>query len=113
MKSSRILSSLVVALIALVTLVAAGCGGDDDIPADAVVVVDGTVITKQQLDALLARAEKSYASQKREFPKAGTSEYTALQNQAVAYLVQREEYAQEADELGITITDKQIDDDSP
>jgi parvulin-like peptidyl-prolyl isomerase len=110
MKSSRILLSLVVALLALVTLVAAGCGGDDDVPADAVAVVDGTVITKQQLDDLLARAKKSYASQDRQFPKAGTSEYTALQNQAVAYLVQREEYVQEADELGITVTEKQIDD---
>jgi foldase protein PrsA len=74
-----------------------------------VAVVDGTVITQAQLDDLLSRAKKSYASQKREFPKAGTSEYTALQNQAVAYLVQREEYVNEAESLDVTVTPAQID----
>ena len=109
MKISRILPSVAVALVALTALVAAGCGGKDDVPADAVAVVDGTVITKTQLQDLLARAEKSYQSQKRAFPKAGTSEYTALQNQAVAYLVQREEYVKEADKLGVEVTPAQID----
>ena len=98
-----------VALVALTALVAAGCGGKDDVPADAVAVVDGTVITKTQLQDLLSRAEKSYPSQKRAFPKAGTSEYTALQNQAVAYLVQREEYVKEAEKLGVEVTPAQID----
>lgn len=109
MTLSRILSSLVVVVVASTALVAAGCGGTDDVPPDAVAIVDGTVITKTELDELLGRAEKSYAAQKREFPKAGTSEYTALQNQAVAYLVQRAEYDKEAEKLGVTVTPADLD----
>ena len=90
------------------TLVAAGCGDTDEIPADAVAVVDGTSITRDSLDELLARAKKSYTAQQRDFPKAGTPEYQSLQNQAVAYLVQREEYAREAEDLGIQITDAEV-----
>lgn len=109
MKSSRSTLFLAAALAALVGLVAAGCGGNDDIPADAVAVVDGTAITKVSLDDLIGRAKKSYASQKRAFPKAGTQDYQSLQTQAVAYLVEREEYAQEGKALGVEVTDKQID----
>jgi parvulin-like peptidyl-prolyl isomerase len=102
--------SLALAAVALaaVTLVAAGCGDSDEVPADAVAVVDGTTITRSSLDGLLSRAKKSYTAQKRAFPKAGTSEYQSLQTQAVAYLVQREEYAREADKLGIDVTDQQV-----
>ena len=100
--------ALAAAALAAVTLVAAGCGDSDEVPADAVAVVDGTTITRSSLDGLLSRAKKSYTAQKRAFPKAGTSEYQSLQTQAVAYLVQREEYAREADKLGIDVTDQQI-----
>ena len=96
------------AVLAAVTVVAAGCGGSDEVPADSVAVVDGSSITRSSLDDLLARAKKSYTAQKRAFPKAGTSEYQTLQTQAVAYLVQRQEYASEADKLGIEVTDGQI-----
>ncbi len=100
--------ALAAAVLAAVTLVAAGCGGSDEVPADSVAVVDGSSITRASLDELLARAKKSYTAQKRAFPKAGTSEYQALQTQAVAYLVQRQEYASEADKLGVNATDTQI-----
>lgn len=109
MKISRLAPRIALLLAALVAVVAAGCGGADDVPADAVAVVDGTVITKQELTDLLGRAEKSYASQQRDFPKVGTSEYTALQGQAVAYLVQRAQYGLEAEELGIEVTQADID----
>lgn len=105
MKRSLLLAA---AALAAVTLVAAGCGGSDEVPADSVAVVDGTSISRATLDDLLARAKKSYTAQKRSFPKAGTSEYQSLQTQAVAYLVQRQEYAREADKLGIDVTDGQI-----
>lgn len=97
-----------VAALAAFTLVAAGCGDTDEVPADAVAVVDGTEITRASLDDLLGRAKKSYAAQGRTFPKAGTAEYQQLQTQAVAFLVQREEYAREAEELDIAVTDAQI-----
>ena len=105
MKRSLLLAA---AALAAVTLVAAGCGDTDEVPADAVAVVDGTTITKASLEELLTRAKKSYAAQQRDFPKAGTADYQTLQNQAVAYLVQREEYANEADDLGIKVSDEEI-----
>ena len=105
MKRSLMLAA---AALAVLTVVAAGCGGTDEVPPDAVAVVDGTPISKSTLDELLTRTKKTYAAQKRQFPKAGTSEYQALQTQAVAFLVQRAEYAREADKLGVKVTDAQI-----
>jgi parvulin-like peptidyl-prolyl isomerase len=105
MKRSLMLAA---AALAVLTVVAAGCGDTDEVPQDAVAVVDGTPISKSTLDELLARTKKTYATQKRQFPKAGTQEYQSLQTQAVAFLVQRQEYAREADKLGVKITDAQI-----
>ena len=87
----------------------AGCGGgSQDVPAGAVAVVDGTEISKAELDELLEQAKASYEAQQ-EFPKAGTPEYQSLQQQYVAYLVQRAEFEQAADELGVKVTDKDVD----
>ena len=105
MKRSLMLAA---AALAAVTVVAAGCGGTDEVPADAVAVVDGKPISRATLDDLLARAKKSYTAQKRAFPKAGTPEYQSLQTQAVAFLVQREEYAKQAEKLGIDVTEAQV-----
>ena len=105
MKRSLMLAA---AALAVLTVVAAGCGDTDEVPQDAVAVVDGTPISKSTLDELLTRTKKTYAAQKRQFPKAGTQEFQSLQTQAVAFLVQRQEYAREADKLGVKITDAQI-----
>jgi parvulin-like peptidyl-prolyl isomerase len=108
MKPMRIALPLVLVLLGV--LVAAGCGSSDQsVPSGSVAVVDGTEISQAELDALLGRAKKSYVSQKRKFPKAGTAEYQSLQTQAVAFLVQRAEYDKEAESLGLTITDKELD----
>ena len=108
MKPTRI---AVAALVALVVLVATACGSSDEsVPTDAVAVVDGVPVTKADLEGLLARAKSTYKTQKRAFPKAGTSEYQSLQTQAVAFLVQRAEYDNRAAELKLTVTDKEIDD---
>ena len=107
MKPTRVILPV---LVVLAVLVAAACGSSNDqsVPADAVAVVDGAPVTKASLDALLVRAKKSYTTQKRAFPKAGTAEYQALQTQAVAFLVQRAEYDKQAGELKITVTDKEL-----
>ena len=95
--------------VVLAVLVAAACGGSSQtVPADAVAVVDGTPVTTAELEALIGRAKKSYASQKRAFPKAGTTEYQSLQTQAVAFLVQRIEYDKKAEEMKLAVTDKEI-----
>ena len=105
------ISRLAILLCALVSFALAGCGGggDDKVPTDAVAVVDGQEIAKTDYDALIAQAKKSYKNQKRDFPKAGSQEFRTLKNQAVQFLVQREQFEQEAENLDVNVTDKQVD----
>jgi foldase protein PrsA len=95
----------------MLTFVAlAGCGGGSDkVPADAVAVVDGTDIKRSDYDQIVAQAKKSYKNQKREFPKAGSQEFQTLKNQVVQFLVQREQFEQQAKALDVEITEKQVD----
>lgn len=101
------------ALLTILALLGFGlvaCGGSgDDVPDNAVAVVDGEEITKEQFDLLMNRAKQSYTQSKRDFPKVGTPEFKTLQNQAIAYLVQQEKYRQKADDLDVEVTDKEID----
>ena len=95
---------------AALALIAAGCGGSSStVPSDAVAIVNGQPITKSQLDQLLTQAKVTYKNQKRAFPKAGSTEYQALQTQAITFLVQRSQFAQEAKKMGITVTDQQVE----
>ncbi len=95
----------------LLALVAAGCGGSgsDEVPDDAVAVVDGRDIPRSEFDQLMAQAKKSYASQKRDFPAAGSEEFQTLRNQAVQHLVQRVELQQAAEEMDLEVADKEVD----
>jgi foldase protein PrsA len=108
MKPTRIAAAVLAVLVALVVT---ACGSDSkSVPSDAVAVVDGTPVTKAELESLLTRAKKTYKAQKRAFPKAGTSEYQSLQTQAVAFLVQRAEYDNRAEDMKLSVTEKEIDD---
>ena len=79
----------------MLALVAAGCGGTSTatLGSDDAAVVGSTPITKDQFQALMDRAEKSYTAQKHPFPKPGTTEYEQLKGQAVTFLIQRAEFA--------------------
>ena len=104
------ISRLALLLCALVAIALAGCGGgSDDVPADAVAVVDGEEVARQDYDAVISQAKTSYKNQKREFPAAGSQEFQTLRNQVVQFLVQREQFEQEAEDRGIEVTDKQVD----
>ena len=97
-------------LLATVALAAAACGGgSDSVPSGSIAVVDGTEISKTDLDELIAQAKKGYESQNQSFPKAGTPEYQSIQTQYVAYLVELEELRQAAEELGISVSEKDVD----
>ena len=98
------------AALLLAALVLAGCGGDEEVPADAVAVVDGEEIARSDYEALIAQAKRSYQNQKREFPAAGSQEFQTLRNQAVQFLVQREQFEQEAADLDVEVTEKQVND---
>src|SRR5207302_1741772 len=53
-------------------------------------------------------AQRTYAVRKTAFPKPGTSQYKALQDQAMQYLVQQAELEQKAKDLGVAVTDKDV-----
>jgi peptidyl-prolyl cis-trans isomerase C len=108
MKLSRIGSVLVVLALALVI---AGCGGKSTakLSAQDVAVVGDAKISKQQFDDLMATAVASYKQQGKTFPKQGTTEYASIKSQAITLLVQETEREEKAKDLGIEVTDKQID----
>jgi len=94
-----------------IALAVAGCGGTSTatLGSDDAAIVGSQTITKEQLSSLMDRAKKTYDVQKRPFPKPGTAEYEQLKGQAITYLIQRAEYAQEADAMGIKISDSDVD----
>jgi parvulin-like peptidyl-prolyl isomerase len=99
-----------VSALLVVLLVAAGCGGKSssssgtNLPGDAVAIVSGQQITRDDVDELMKTAEISYKQNKQDFPKPGTPQYQALQQQAAVFLVTQAEYEQEAKLRGITVT---------
>lgn len=101
--------AFVIAALAL-GLTAAGCGGGSgDVPADAVAVVDGTEIARTELDALMTQAKAGYEATNQDFPTVGTPEHQSIQQQYVAFLVQKTEFEQAADELGVEVTDADVE----
>lgn len=108
--TKRRLATIAVLAAALAAVVA-GCGGGSSskVSAGSVAKVGKTDIKRSDFTALMDQAQRSYTSQKRTFPTAGSSEYIALQDQAVQFLVQRAEFSQKAAELGIKISDASVD----
>ena len=112
---------LLVLVLALLAGAACGGGSDEaaeespgprvsaDVPADAIALVDTTKVEKAEFDQLITQAEKSYEAQEREFPAPGTPEYETLKNQIVQYLVQREQFEQEAKDLEAEVTEEEIE----
>ena len=72
-------------------------------------VVDGTSILRSELDEHLDQAKQSYEAQNQDFPKVGTPEYKNVEAQYVKFLVQRAEFEKEAEELGVEVSDKDVD----
>jgi foldase protein PrsA len=107
----RFLRFLPVALLLVVVLVAAGCGGgggQKSVPTDAVAVVGDTPITKAQFNFLIAGAKHQAEAAKAAFPKPGTADYKTLQDKALAYLVQESELEQKGKDIGVQVTDADV-----
>lgn len=99
-----------VAVLGAAAVIAAGCGGDSggSVSSGAVAVVNGEEITQADFDEVLAQVESKYKASKQPLPAAGSQEYQGLQQQIVQYLVGRVQYTQKAEELGVTVTDEQV-----
>jgi foldase protein PrsA len=98
--------------LALVAILAAGCGGggsSGSVPADSVATVDGTPVTKTTFESLMNVAFAKYVAQGQKPPKVGTQTYDQLRDQAVTFLVQEDELQQEAKKLGVTVSQSDVD----
>jgi len=90
--------------------VAAGCGSDSkSVGANDVAVVGDQSISKDQFDRLIDQAKKNYKANHQTFPETGTTQYIALRKQAMQFLVQRAEFEQKAQDMGIKVTDSDVD----
>jgi foldase protein PrsA len=108
MKATRLIAVFAVAIVA--AAFAAGCGSENQsVGANDVAVVGDQTISKDQFDRLMDQAKKNYAANKQQWPAAGTQQYTALRKQAMQFLVQRAEFEQKAADLGIKVTDSDVD----
>ncbi len=95
----------------LVAALATGCGsggGASKLSPGDIAVVGGTHIAKAQFDTLMHEAQVKLKSAGQAFPKAGTTQYSTIKNQAVALLVQEAEKEAEATKLGLKVTAKNI-----
>ena len=90
------------------SLVAAcGGGGAQSVSDDSVAVVGDQQITKARLGrADRRRPRRNFNATKRAFPKPGTVDLANLKTNATQFLIQSSEYEQEADKLGVKVSDK-------
>lgn len=103
---------LLPAVLAL-AFVAAACGEDEgankSVPPGAIAVVGDQEIEKAEFDRLIKQAETSAEAQGQEFPEIGSPEYNDLKDAIVRSLVERAEFELEAEEMGIEVTDAEVE----
>jgi parvulin-like peptidyl-prolyl isomerase len=97
--------------LVLVAALLAGCGGggSSSLAKDDVAVVGKVHVSKGEYDALLAQAKRSFKQQNRPFPKQGTTDYETVKGQAITLLVQQAEREAKAGDMGIKISDSDVD----
>ena len=78
-----------------------------DVGEGDIATVGSVEITQAQFEKLIARARKT-TRRATKFPKPGSADYDRIKAQAVSFLVQKAEFAQEAEKMGITISDQEI-----
>ncbi|MGO8683294.1 MAG: peptidylprolyl isomerase [Thermoleophilia bacterium] len=94
-------------LLVLVLAFAAACGGSS-VPTGAIAKVGDGVVTKAQFDSVITQAKAQAVTAKSTFPALGTAQYDTFAAKVVDYLVQLELITQQAQKMGITVTDAQV-----
>jgi foldase protein PrsA len=94
--------------------VIAGCGGGGggaggSLTSGVAANVAGEEITQTQLDEVIAQAESRLEAQGQKIPAAGSQEYQAFRQNALQFLVQRVQFQQKADELGVKVSEDEVD----
>jgi parvulin-like peptidyl-prolyl isomerase len=100
----------IVSCLVALTGVLAACGSSSgpSVPNDSVAVVNGDHITKAQFNTLMAATALVDKVNKQTPPKAGTAAYKSVQDRVMAFLVQIDELTQKGHDLGVNVTDKQV-----
>jgi parvulin-like peptidyl-prolyl isomerase len=116
MNTNRVfLSASLTAAVLALSLGASACGGGGStasggsLGSGVVASVAGDEITQAELDEVISQAKDRLESQGQKIPAAGSQEYQAFQQNALAYLVQRAQFEQQAEELDVIVTDKEVD----
>jgi hypothetical protein len=81
-----------------------------DVPTDAVAVVGSRRVAKNDYEGFLEQTKARYRAQGRKVPNPGSTAEATLKNNVVQFLVQRVQLEQKAKELGIVVTDEQVED---
>jgi foldase protein PrsA len=105
------MNRIIVVLFGVVLVLAvAACGGSGprSVPSDAVAVVGSKDIPKSAWDQLIAQTKQNYKATNHTFPKAGSPELANLRSNATQFLISSSEYKQEADKLGIKVSDADV-----
>jgi foldase protein PrsA len=79
------------------------------VPAGAIAVVGNGVVEQAEFDQLISQRELTTVNQGGEFPNAGTPEYESVKNQLIDFLVRRETFTQEAEAIGLEISDEDVE----
>jgi foldase protein PrsA len=110
MKKQALVTAAAMLLLLVVALAAAGCG--DSMPAGAIATVGDGAVTKQQFDQIVEISKKQAANMPspQPFPSPDTMQYKYFAAQAVNMLVNQELMKQQGEKLGVTVTDKQLND---
>jgi parvulin-like peptidyl-prolyl isomerase len=108
MKKTRLITLIAGAAFGIALM--SGCGSSEpSVGANDVAVVGDQTISKDQFDRLIDQAKRNYKANHQDFPDTGTTQYIALRKQAMQFLVQRAEFEQKAKDLGIKVTDSDVD----
>jgi len=116
MTDATLMKIFLLVLVLSVAAFAAGCGGNSgsstgsaSLSSDDVAVVGGEPVTKATFQDVMHQERISLKSEGQTFPKPGTADYTTLQNEVLAVLVQDAEFDQQAQKLGVLPTQKDVD----
>jgi foldase protein PrsA len=104
----RRIIGVLLGVVLVLALTACGGGGPRNVPSDAVAVVGDRSIQKSAWDKLIDQTKKNYQATKHAFPKPGSVELATLRSNALQFLISASEYEQEAANLGVKVTDADV-----
>jgi foldase protein PrsA len=106
----RVIAALSGFALVLVVAACGGGGGPRGVPSDGVAVVGNKSISKADWDALFNQTKQNYQATNHPFPKPGSVELANLRANVTQFLITSSEYQQQAEKIGVKVTDKDVTD---